>query len=133
MIVFANHGFNPEANDDYSGECNPALRGPEAVKIASLRENPAPTSWGYDMPYTYAYGTGVPYYVGHNYGMPSGAIYENPGNYPYGVPEPGVIYGDPENGMLMNYGYSYPFHGPTYFLRSGPLCGSLSSPFAFTG
>lgn len=121
------------ADGSYDPLCDPAHRGPEAVKIASLRECPAATTWGYDLPYTYAYGAGVPYYTGHNYGMPSGAIYENPGAYPYGIPEPGVINGDPENAMLMNYGYSFPFHEPTYFLRSGPLGGNMFSPFAFTG
>lgn len=121
------------AQDDFNALCDPARRGPEAVKIASLRECPAASTWGYDLPYTYAYGSGVPYYTGHNYGMPSGAIYENPGAYPYGIPEPGVINGDPEYAMLMNYGYSFPFHGPTYFLMSGPTSGNLFSPFAFTG
>jgi hypothetical protein len=133
VMVFAGHGYAPEANDRYSGECNPWLRGPEAAKIAQLRECPAPTTWGYDLPYTYAYGSGIPYYVGHNYGMPSGAIYENPANYPYGIPEPGVIYGDPEYAMLMNYGYSFPFHNPTYFVETGPVANCLGSPFAFTG
>lgn len=121
------------ANDGYDPACDPAQRGPEAVKIASLKACPASTTWGYDLPYTYAYGVGNPYYVGHNYGAPSGAIYENPATYPYGVSEPGVIYGDPENGMLMNYGYSFPYRGQTYLLRSGPMCDNMFPPFAFTG
>jgi hypothetical protein len=82
------------------------------VKIAALKQNPSSTTWGYDYPYTMAYGTGVPFYVDHNYGVPSGAVHEFPALYPYGAPEPGIIYGDPENAMLMNYGYSFPFHGP---------------------
>ncbi|CAJ35199.1 hypothetical protein LRC198 [Methanocella arvoryzae MRE50] len=113
--------------------CDPAQRGPEAVKIAQLRECPASTTWGYEYPYTMAYGTGTPYYVGHNYGLPSGAIYENPANYPYGIPEPAVIYGDPEYAMFLNYGYSFPFHGPTNLVVTGPLYGCLNSPFAFMG
>lgn len=129
----AGNGYGPRCVPEQSGDCSPWQRGPEAVKIATLKECPAPATWGYDLPYTFAYGTGIPYYTGHNYGAPSGAIYENPGTYPYGVPEPGVINGDPEYAMLVNYGYAFPFHGPTYFLRSGPLCGSLASPFAFTG
>ena len=114
-------------------DCDPATRGPEAVKIATLRDNPAPATWGYDLPYTMAYGAGIPYYVDHNYGVPSGAIYENPANYPYGVPEPGVIYGDPEYAMLINYGYSYPFTEPDGPVVTGPTYGSLNSPFAFMG
>ncbi len=38
----------------------------------------AAATWGYDLPYSYAYGAGVPFYVGHNNGEPSGGIYENP-------------------------------------------------------
>lgn len=93
--------------------CDPAQRGPEAVKIRSLNECPAPTIWGYDYPYSFAYGTGLPYYVNHNWGAP-GEICEYPALYPNGVPEPGIIYGDPENAMLTNFAYSYPFHGPVY-------------------
>lgn len=110
LLLFIGHAA---AAADYD-PCDPAQRGVEAVKIAQLRACPSPTIWGYTMPYSFAYGAGTPFYVGHNYGMPSGAIYEFPALYPHGVPEPAAIYGDPEYAMLLNYGYSFPFHGPVY-------------------
>jgi hypothetical protein len=105
---------------------DPAQRGPEAVKLAALKANPAPTTWGYDLPYTYAYGAGVPFYVGHNNGEPSGEIYQNPALYPDGVPEPSIIYGQPENALDLNFSHAYPsMTGLTY--------GGQFSPFTFTG
>jgi hypothetical protein len=82
--------------------------------------------WGYDLPYSYAYGAGVPFYVGHNNGEPSGTIYENPAGYPDNIPRPGVIYGDPENALITNFSYAYPsMTGLTY--------GGQFSPFSFVG
>jgi hypothetical protein len=84
----------------------------------------AASTWGYDLPYSYAYGAGVPFYVGHNNGEPSGGIYENPASYSNGVPEPSVIYGQPENAMDLNFSHAYPsIAGLTY--------GGQSSPFTF--
>jgi hypothetical protein len=101
------------AYEEYNPLSDPAQRGIEAVKIAALKENPCVTTWGYDYPYSMAYGMGVPRYTGHNYGMPTGAIYEYPSLYPYGTPDPYSVYGDPENALLMNFGYSFPFHDGT--------------------
>lgn len=82
--------------------------------------------WGYDLPYSYAYGAGVPFYVGHNNGEPSGAIYENPARYSDSFPLPEVIYGDPENALITNFSYAYPsMTGLTY--------GGQFSPFSFVG
>lgn len=106
--------FNSELPEELYDPCDPAMRGPEAVKIAALKECPVSTIWGYDYPYSMAYTAGAPRYVGHNYGAPSGQIYEFPALYPNGVPEPAIYYGDPEYAMLLNYGYSFPFHGPVY-------------------
>ncbi len=102
------------AQESYDPLSDPAQRGIEGMKIAALRETPCTTTWGYDYPYSMAYGMGVPRYVGHNYGMPTGAIYEYPALYPYGTAESATVYGDPEYAMLMNYGYSFPFHSGTY-------------------
>jgi hypothetical protein len=68
----------------------------------------AATVWGYDLPYSYAYGAGVPFYVGHNNGAPSGEIYENPALYPDGIARPDVIYGQPENALDLNFSHAYP-------------------------
>jgi hypothetical protein len=84
----------------------------------------AASTWGYDLPYTYAYGAGVPFYVGHNYGAPSGEIYENPALYPNGMPEPYVIYGQPENALDLNFSHAYPSIKSLTF-------GSQFSPFTF--
>jgi hypothetical protein len=83
-------------------------------------------TWGYDLPYTYAYGAGVPFYVGHNNGKPSGEIYEYPALYPDGVPEPSVIYGQPENAMDLNFTHAYPS-------IAGLIYGGQFSPFTFAG
>jgi hypothetical protein len=83
-------------------------------------------TWGYDLPYSYAYGAGVPFYVGHNYGAPSGEIFENPALYPNGVPEPAVINGQPENAMDLNFSHSYPS-------IAGLAYGGKFSPFTFKG
>ncbi|HEY3272718.1 MAG TPA: hypothetical protein VGJ92_03090 [Methanocella sp.] len=84
----------------------------------------AASTWGYDLPYSYAYGAGVPFYVGHNNGEPSGDIYENPALYPNGISAPSVIYGQPENAMDLNFSHAYPsIAGLTY--------GSGFSPFTF--
>ncbi len=83
-----------------------------------------PQVWGYDLPYSYAYGAGVPFYVGHNNGAPSGAIFENPALYPNGVPEPNVIYGDPENALVTNFSYAFPW-------MNGLKYGGQPSPFTF--
>ena len=82
--------------------------------------------WGYDLPYSYAYGAGVPFYVGHNNGAPSGAIFENPALYPNGIPEPNVIYGAPENALVTNFSYAFPW-------INGLKYGGQSSPFTFAG
>lgn len=80
--------------------------------------------WGYDLPYSYAYGAGVPFYTGHNNGAPSGEIYENPALYPDGVSEPDVIYGQPENALDLNFSHAFPWvTGLTY--------GGQDSPFTF--
>jgi hypothetical protein len=64
--------------------------------------------WGYDLPYSYAYGAGVPFYVGHNNGATSGEIYENPVSYLGGASDPSVIYGQPENALDLNFSHAYP-------------------------
>ncbi len=81
-------------------------------------------TWGYDLPYSYAYGAGVPFYVGHNNGEPSGEIFENPALYPDGVARPSVIYGQPENAMDLNFSHAYPF-------ATGLTYGGQDSPFTF--
>jgi|AGTN01.3.fsa_nt_gi hypothetical protein len=81
-------------------------------------------TWGYDLPYSYAYGAGVPFYVGHNNGAPSGEIFENPALYPDGVARPSVIYGQPENAMDLNFSHAYPF-------ATGLTYGGQNSPFTF--
>ncbi|MCD1293389.1 hypothetical protein CUJ83_00050 [Methanocella sp. CWC-04] len=65
--------------------------------------------WGYDLPYSFAYGAGRPYYIDHNYGVPSGMCWECPALFPNGVPEAGTFYGNPEYATLINYDLAYPF------------------------
>jgi hypothetical protein len=84
----------------------------------------AATTWGYDLPYSYAYGAGVPFYVGHNNGAPSGEIYENPALYPDGPHEPDIIYGQPENAMDLNFSHAFPW-------ATGLTYGGQRSPFTF--
>jgi hypothetical protein len=86
----------------------------------------AAATWGYDLPYTYAYGAGVPFYVGHNNGAPSGEIFENPAVYPNDVSDPSVINGQPENALDMNFSHAFPsIASMTY--------GGHFSPFTFKG
>lgn len=84
--------------------------------------------WGYDLPYSYAYGAGVPFYTGHDNGDPSGGIYEKPALYPdgAGATDPAVIRGQPENAMDLNFSHAFPS-------MSGLIYGSRFSPFTFTG
>jgi hypothetical protein len=84
----------------------------------------AAATWGYDLPYSYAYGAGVPFYVGHNNGAPSGEIFENPALSLGGGSDPSIIYGQPENAMDLNFSHAFPFiNSMTY--------GGPSSPFTF--
>ena len=94
------------------------------IIVAAVNGNGAASVWGYDLPYSYAYGAGVPFYVGHNNGAPSGEIFEHPAYYPDGIPRPDVIYGDPENALVTNFTYAFPsIIGLTY--------GGQDSPFSF--
>lgn len=99
---------------------------PAMAVAVDVPQSEAAKVWGYDLPYSYSYGAGVPFYVGHNNGEPSGDIYENPALYPDGVPEPSVIYGQPENALDLNFSRAFPsMTGLTY--------GGQFSPFTFAG
>lgn len=120
---YDSYGYDPYSGGSSNGygqstqgysPSDPAQRGIEAVKIAALRKYPSSNVWGYEYPYSMSYRAGTPMYVGHNYGVPSGVIYEFPGIMPLGTSEPATFYGDPEYSMYTNYGASFPFHGPVY-------------------
>ena len=70
------------------------LIAPAAARAVSGSGADGAQVWGYDLPYSYAYGAGVPFYTGHNSGEPSGGIYEQPARDIDGMFDPAVVRGD---------------------------------------
>jgi len=84
----------------------------QVIISGPARSEAGGTTWGYNYAYSMVYGTGIPYYTGHNYGDPSGNLYENPIAEVPGASDPARIIGDPENAMPINSTLAFPSMKP---------------------
>ncbi|HMK47061.1 MAG TPA: hypothetical protein VK436_10590 [Methanocella sp.] len=84
----------------------------QAIVAGPVLSESGGTVWGYNYPYSMAYGTGVPYYTGHNNGETSGNFYEDPVAEVPGASDPTRIIGDPENAMPINFTLAFPSMKP---------------------